>query len=137
MKQTKVKLIKEMRQESEKFRVWKLKREQELTKLKNQDQKKQQKIVKMEALHSLKTKVWKQKEAETNAKLKRLEGILSKRTDVQKQKSKERMENFESFVSASLGQIVAYPYYLPVDRSVKIGIRRVAQPHETDPVDLG
>lgn len=104
MKQIKVKLIKEMRQESEKFRVWKLKREQELTKLKNQDQKKQQRIVKMEALHSLKAKVWKQKEAETNAKLKRLEGILSKRTDVQKQKSKERMEHFESFVSASHGQ---------------------------------
>lgn len=98
MKQTKVKLIKEMRQESEKFRVWKLKREQELTKLKNQDQKKQQQIVKMEALHTLKVKVWKQKEAETNAKVKRLEAILSKRTDTQKQKCKERMEHFDSFI---------------------------------------
>ncbi|KAK7793169.1 hypothetical protein R5R35_012826 [Gryllus longicercus] len=77
MKQTKVKLIKQMKIESEKFRNWKLQRERELSKLKDQDRKRQNQLVRMERLHTKQQNVWKRKVEEAVAINKRLKDALA------------------------------------------------------------
>jgi kinesin family protein 4/21/27 len=87
MKQTRVKLIRKMREESEKFRTWKIQRERELAKLKQQDRKKQSQIVKMEAMHSKQQNVLKRKVEEAVALNKRLKEALTLRKATQDAKN--------------------------------------------------
>lgn len=77
MKQYKVKLMRLMRSESEKFRQWKLAREQELKKLKDQDRKRQNQIVRMETQHGKQQNVLKRKVEEACAINKRLKVSLA------------------------------------------------------------
>nr|CAD7424771.1 unnamed protein product [Timema monikensis] len=72
MKQIKVRLIRQMKAESEKFKLWKQERERELIKLKDQDRKRQNQIVKMERLHAKQQNVLKRKVEEAVAINKRL-----------------------------------------------------------------
>ena len=83
MKQTRVKLIRKMREESERFRTWKMQRERELAKLKQQDRKKQNQIVKMEVMHSKQQNVLKRKVEEAVALNKRLKDALALRKATQ------------------------------------------------------
>lgn len=78
MKRYKVRLMRLMRSESEKFRQWKLTREQEVRKLKDQDRKRQHQIVRMETQHSKQQNVLKRKVEEACAINKRLKVSISK-----------------------------------------------------------
>lgn len=99
MKQTKVRLIKDMRQESEKFRVWKIQRERELCKLKSQDIKRQNQIVKMEVMHNRQQNVLKRKMEEVAAVNKRLKDALAVRKAAQDMKNTDKVEKLGPWVS--------------------------------------
>lgn len=72
MKTNKVKLIKTMQAEEQRFRAWKQQRERDLMKLKDQDRKRQNQIVKMETMHHKQQIVLKRKVEEAIAINKRL-----------------------------------------------------------------
>lgn len=83
MKQTRVKLIRAMKQESEQFRSWRLQKEREMHKLKEQDRKRQNQILKMETMHSRQQNVLKRKVEEVAAVNKRLKEALAVRKAAQ------------------------------------------------------
>ncbi|KAK7871811.1 hypothetical protein R5R35_014063 [Gryllus longicercus] len=66
-----------MKIESEKFRNWKLQRERELSKLRDQDRKRQNQLIHMERLHTKQQNVWKRKVEEAVAINKRLKDALA------------------------------------------------------------
>jgi kinesin family protein 4/21/27 len=72
MKQTKVKLIRQMRSENEHFRLWKQERERELMKLRVQDRRRQNEMARMQHLHTKQQNVLKRKVEEAVAVNKRL-----------------------------------------------------------------
>lgn len=86
MKQMKVKLIKDMRQDSERFRVWKMQRERDLSKLKDQDRRRQNQMLKMEQQHTRQQNYMKRKVEEAVSINKRLKDALAVRKAVQDQK---------------------------------------------------
>lgn len=71
MKESKVKLIRAMRGESERFRQWKLMSEKQLTQLKSKDRKMQSEMVRQETLHAKQRQVLKRKCEEAMATNKR------------------------------------------------------------------
>ena len=88
MKQTKVKLIKQMKEESEKQRQWKMAKEKEVYKLQQQEKKAQVKMSAMSLQHERRENVWKRKMEEAMASSKRLKDALAKKNDVRKLKEK-------------------------------------------------
>ncbi|XP_040575374.1 chromosome-associated kinesin KIF4B [Lepeophtheirus salmonis] len=78
MKQQKVKLVNQMKEEARKVKSWKLKKEQEFTKVKISEKKTNFKISKMETLHSKQINVWKRKVEESAAVNARLKAIVDK-----------------------------------------------------------
>ena len=72
MKQAKVKLIRQMRSENERFRSWKQEREKELIQLRIQDRRRQNEMARMELLHTQQQNVLKRKVEEAAAVNKRL-----------------------------------------------------------------
>jgi kinesin family protein 4/21/27 len=72
MKQAKVKLIRQMRSENERFRSWKQEREKELIQLRIQDRRRQNEMARMERLHTKQQTVLKRKVEEAAAVNKRL-----------------------------------------------------------------
>ncbi|XP_012268166.2 chromosome-associated kinesin KIF4 [Athalia rosae] len=88
MKQYKVKLMRLMRTESEKFRQWKLQREQEVRKLKDQDRKRQNQIIRMENQYGKQKNVLKRKVEEACAINKRLKEALEKQSKAQQKREK-------------------------------------------------
>ena len=72
MKQAKVKLIRQMRSENERFRSWKQEREKELIQLRIQDRRRQNEIARRELLHKKQQNVLKRKVEEAAAVNKRL-----------------------------------------------------------------
>ncbi|XP_015836868.1 chromosome-associated kinesin KIF4A isoform X2 [Tribolium castaneum] len=92
MKQTRVKLIRKMREESERFRTWKIKRERDIAKLKQEDRKKQTKIVRMEAMHNKQQNVLRRKVEEAVALNKRLKDALALRKATQDAKNSGKNE---------------------------------------------
>ncbi|KAK4297569.1 hypothetical protein Pmani_030022 [Petrolisthes manimaculis] len=77
MKATRVKLIRQMKEDSEKFREWKAKKDREVAKLKQADRQKQYQIVKMESLHSKQQNVLRRKMEEAVAINKRLKDAMA------------------------------------------------------------
>lgn len=77
MKAQKVKLIRQMREENEKFRVWRQQKEREVTRLKEQDRKRQGQLQKMEVLHAKQQNVLRRKMEDALAVSKRLKDALS------------------------------------------------------------
>merc|ERR1712155_326808 len=88
MKQTKVKLIKQMKEESDKARQWKMAKEKEVYKLQQQEKKAQVKMSAMSLQHERRENVWKRKMEEAMASSKRLKDALAKKNDVRKLKEK-------------------------------------------------
>ncbi|XP_047536832.1 chromosome-associated kinesin KIF4 isoform X1 [Vanessa atalanta] len=86
MKATKVKIIRQMREESEKFRKWKLDNERAMLRLRNEDRKRATAMAKMESLHAKQQNVLKRKMEEAVAVNKRLKEAL----DRQKQTAMKR-----------------------------------------------
>lgn len=79
LKQTKVKLVRNMKEETDRFRKFKLSKEKELCKLKAQDRKRQNQLMTMEKLHSRQQNVLRRKVEEAIAVNKRLQNILALR----------------------------------------------------------
>ncbi|XP_014372213.2 chromosome-associated kinesin KIF4 [Papilio machaon] len=86
MKVNKVKIIKQMREESEKFRKWKADNERTMLRLRNEDRKRANAMAKMESLHAKQRNVLKRKMEEAVAVNKRLKEAL----DRQKQSNMKR-----------------------------------------------
>ncbi|KAL4708259.1 hypothetical protein ACJJTC_016308 [Scirpophaga incertulas] len=80
MKVTKVKIIKQMREESEKFRKWKADNERAMLRLRNEDRKRATAMAKMESLHAKQQTVLKRKMEEAVAVNKRLKEALERQT---------------------------------------------------------
>ncbi|XP_069689320.1 chromosome-associated kinesin KIF4A isoform X2 [Periplaneta americana] len=83
MKQAKVKMIRQMRSENERFRTWKQQREKELIKLRVQDRRRQNELARMERLHTKQQNVLKRKVEEAVAVNKRLKDALAVQKSVQ------------------------------------------------------
>ncbi|XP_034232516.1 chromosome-associated kinesin KIF4 [Thrips palmi] len=104
MKAMKVRLIRQMKSESEQFRDWKLQREKELNKLRDQDRKRQNIMTRMENMHSKQQNVLKRKVEEAAAINKRLKDALL----LQKQCQEKRLhvngkpERIQGWVSQEL-----------------------------------
>ncbi|KAH8286762.1 hypothetical protein KR018_005139 [Drosophila ironensis] len=93
MKESKVKLIRAMRGESEKFRQWKIVREKELTQLKSKDRKLQSEMVRQQTLHDKQRQVLKRKCEEALATNKRLKEALERQATAQAQRQKYQKEH--------------------------------------------
>merc|ERR1719233_487936 len=87
MKQTKVKLIKQMKEENEKVRHWKAVKEKEVNQLKQKERRAQVAMSSMSQKHERRENVLKRKMEEANATTKRLKDALAKKEAVRKQKA--------------------------------------------------
>ena len=86
MKQARVKLIKQMKEESERARQWKAAKEKEVYKLKQQEKKAQVKMSAMSLQHERRENVMKRKVEEANATSKRLKEAMAKKAEGRKMK---------------------------------------------------
>ena len=77
MKANRVKLVRQMREENEKYRVWRQQKEREVTRLKDQDRKRQGQLQRMETLHTKQQNVLRRKMEDAMAVSKRLKEALS------------------------------------------------------------
>ncbi|XP_063539337.1 chromosome-associated kinesin KIF4 isoform X2 [Cydia strobilella] len=87
MKATKVKIIRQMREESEKFRKWKADNERAMLRLRNEDRKRANAMAKMETLHAKQQNVLKRKMEEAVSVNKRLKEALDKQKQTQMKRS--------------------------------------------------
>merc|ERR1712029_464399 len=87
MKSNKVKLIKQMKDDSEKNRVWKQQKEKEVAKLKQVERKQQVQIAKMENMHVKQQNVMKRKVEEASMANKRLQDLIQKQKNAKKMKA--------------------------------------------------
>ncbi|XP_073950659.1 kinesin-like protein 3A isoform X3 [Choristoneura fumiferana] len=87
MKATKVKIIRQMREESEKFRKWKADNERAMLRLRNEDRKRATAMAKMESLHAKQQNVLKRKMEEAVAVNKRLKEALDRQKQTQMKRS--------------------------------------------------
>jgi kinesin family protein 4/21/27 len=78
MKQTKVRLIKQIREEADRMRDWKQQKEREVIRLKQNERKQQVKMAKMETLHSKQQIVLRRKMEEAVVAHKRLKEVIEK-----------------------------------------------------------
>lgn len=102
MKQTRVKLIRAMKQESEQFRSWRLQKEREMHKLKEQDRKRQNQMLKMETMHSRQQNVLKRKVEEVAAVNKRLKEALAVRKAAQEMRKTGKVEKVGNWIQQEL-----------------------------------
>lgn len=98
MKQAKVKLIRTMREESDKFRQWRLQKERECMRLKEQDRKKANEITKIKAMHSKQQIVFRRRMEQAEALNKRLKSALATRQQIQDSKNTGKAEKLEPWV---------------------------------------
>ncbi|KAH9630789.1 hypothetical protein HF086_001017 [Spodoptera exigua] len=92
LKQTKVKIIKQMREESEKFRKWKADNERAMLRLRNEDRKRATAMAKMESLHAKQQNVLKRKMEEAVAVNKRLKQHIENVTPLPFSRLQEALE---------------------------------------------
>lgn len=98
MKQAKVRLIRQMKEEAEKVRSWKIQKEKEVNKLKQAERKQQVQITKMTNLNTKQQNVLRRKMEEACAANKRLKDVIDK------QKAAKKM--------ASLGKNIVFLFVL-------------------------
>ncbi|XP_039282809.1 chromosome-associated kinesin KIF4 [Nilaparvata lugens] len=80
MKQAKVRLIQQMKQEGDRYRTYKAARERELCQLREQERRRQNQMIRMENLHNKQQNVLKRKVEEAAAVNKRLKDALAMKT---------------------------------------------------------
>lgn len=104
MKASKVRLIRQMKQDSEQFRNWKLQREKELNKLRDHDRKRQNIMTRMESMHSKQQNVLKRKVEEAAAINKRLKEalLLQKQSQDRRQQPQGKLERIQTWVAQEL-----------------------------------
>ncbi|XP_013399662.1 chromosome-associated kinesin KIF4-like [Lingula anatina] len=88
MKQQRVKLMKQMKEEADNFRKWKQSKEKEVMQLKAKDRKREYEMTKMARNHEKQQGVLKRKAEEAAAANKRLKEVLEKRKAVAAERSK-------------------------------------------------
>ncbi|KAF7659331.1 hypothetical protein LDENG_00299450 [Lucifuga dentata] len=82
MKSQRAQLMKQMREDSEKFRLWKSKKDREVIQLKEKDRKRQYEMLKLERDFQKQANVLRRKTEEAAAANKRLKDALQKRSEV-------------------------------------------------------
>ncbi|XP_005189382.2 chromosome-associated kinesin KIF4 isoform X1 [Musca domestica] len=107
MKESKVKLIRAMRQEAENFRQFKMMREKELMQLRNKDRKMQNEMARKEALHNKQRNVLKRKCEEAMAINKRLKDALERQKVAQTQRQKLQYAKDANAASVKIDQVIA------------------------------
>uniref|UniRef100_A0A1I8PVP1 Kinesin motor domain-containing protein n=1 Tax=Stomoxys calcitrans TaxID=35570 RepID=A0A1I8PVP1_STOCA len=107
MKESKVKLIRAMRAESENFRQFKMMREKELMQLRNKDRKMQNEMARKEALHNKQRNVLKRKCEEAMAINKRLKDALERQKVAQTQRQKLQSAKDANAASMKIDQVIA------------------------------
>ncbi|KAH8257523.1 hypothetical protein KR038_011017 [Drosophila bunnanda] len=93
MKESKVKLIRTMRGESEKFRQLRMVHQKEVTQLKSKDRKMQSEMVRQQTLHAKQRQVLKRKCEEAMAANKRLKDALDRQASAQAQRQKSAKDH--------------------------------------------
>lgn len=102
MKGTKVKLLKQMREETDKYRSWRQQTERELARVKQQDRKKETEIAKMKLTHEKQKNVLKRKFEEAASLNKRLQSTLLKRKQAQETRFTGKVEKIGSWLKEEL-----------------------------------
>lgn len=98
MKQAKVKLVRTMREESNKFKQWRLQKERECLRLKEQDRKKTNEITKIKTMHNNQQIVFRRRMEQAEALNKRLKSALAMRQQIQGAKNTGKAEKIEPWV---------------------------------------
>ncbi|KAI8033613.1 chromosome-associated kinesin KIF4 [Drosophila gunungcola] len=130
MKESKVKLIRAMRGESEKFRQWKMLREKELTQLKSKDRKMQSEIVRQQTLHTKQRQVLKRKCDEALAANKRLKEALERQASAQAQRHKYAKDHGGSGSGSTAAHSMKTDSW--VDREVEIILSLIDAEHSLE-----
>ena len=120
MKQAKVRLIRQMKEEAEKVRSWKIQKEKEVNKLKQAERKQQVQITKMTNLNTKQQNVLRRKMEEACAANKRLKDVIDKQKAAKKMASLGKNIVFHLF-DFRLCQISRHCYnnILPVNQVAK------------------
>lgn len=101
MKTSKVKLIRQMRLESDQFRQWRLSKEREIIKMKEVDQKRKLEFIRKESMHQKQQNVLRRKMEEAIATSKRLKEALDKQKSAHAQKNAKHT-NFQQMLTQEL-----------------------------------
>ncbi|XP_050299180.1 chromosome-associated kinesin KIF4-like [Anthonomus grandis grandis] len=102
MKSKKVGLVKQMREETERFRTWKQQTERELARVRQQERKKENEMAKMKVTHEKQKNVLKRKFEEAAALNKRLQGTLMKRRQAQEIRFTGKIEKIAGWLKEEL-----------------------------------
>lgn len=117
LKQQRVKLMKQMKEDSDEFRKWKQQKDKEVAQLMQKDRKRQCEIAKLQRQNERQQTVLKRKSEEAAAANRRLKDALAK----QKQIQEERANKLESYNSSTIGNRVRS--WLSHELEVRISIR--------------
>ncbi|CAG2213204.1 KIF4 [Mytilus edulis] len=117
MKQQRVKLMKQMKEDADEFRRWKMKKEKEVMQLQQKGRKRDCEIAKLQRENQKQQNILKRKGEEAAAANKRLKEALAK----QKQVQQERNEKFEKYDTTSIGNRVRS--WLSHELEVRVSIR--------------
>lgn len=109
MKQTKIKLVKLMRHESDKFKQWKCERDREVIRLRDQNRKRQNEMMRLETIHSKQQSVLKRKFEEASAINKRLKDALTLQKAAQERRgvTHTKLERVQHWVMQELEILVS------------------------------
>ncbi|KAK2826935.1 hypothetical protein Q7C36_017861 [Tachysurus vachellii] len=99
MKAQRVQLMRQMKEDSEKFRVWKLKKDKEVLQLKEKDRKRQYEMLKLERDFQKQANVLRRKTEEAAAANKRLKDALQKRSEVAEKRKDTQNRGMEGVAS--------------------------------------
>ncbi|XP_072394282.1 chromosome-associated kinesin KIF4 [Diabrotica undecimpunctata] len=130
MKQTKVKLVKTMREEADKFRQWKIEKERECIRLKQQDIKKECEIARMKVIHSKQQNVFKRRVEEAEAINRRLKLALSVKQQAQESRNAGKVERIEPWLKQEFD---LYVNLLEAETTLKVLLEdRATLQHQLD-----
>ncbi|XP_024122128.1 kinesin family member 4 [Oryzias melastigma] len=96
MKSQRTQLMRQMREDSEKFRLWKSKKDREVLQLKEKDRKRQYEMIKLERDFQKQANVLRRKTEEAAAANKRLKDALQKRSEVVEKRKDAMSKGVES-----------------------------------------
>ncbi|XP_017022728.1 chromosome-associated kinesin KIF4 [Drosophila kikkawai] len=127
MKESKVKLIRTMRGESEKFRQLRMVHQKEVTQLKSKDRKMQSEMVRQQTLHAKQRQVLKRKCEEAMAANKRLKDALDRQASAQAQRQKSAKNHGTAAGGASSAKADSW-----VERELEIILSLVDAEHSLE-----
>ncbi|KAL6470384.1 hypothetical protein MHYP_G00215030 [Metynnis hypsauchen] len=99
MKAQRVQLMRQMKEDSEKFRLWKQKKDKEVMQLKEKDRKRQYEMLKLERDFQKQANVLRRKTEEAAAANKRLKDALQKRSEVAEKRKDVQNRGMEGMAS--------------------------------------